>query len=138
MKLILSTLATLLILAGSALSVELTSVEKGQQIIQDQISAFLEGDAERAFSHAAPQIRAQFKSSDKFITMVKRGYQPLFLPHDFKFTKNKLIENTQYQELIVTGENGKRWRAGYSLKLQADGSWKIIGVILAKLNGDSI
>ncbi len=115
-----------------------SALDEAQRIISDQISAFLEGDDERAFSHAAPIIRRTFKSQDKFITMVRRGYLPLFQPNTFRFTQSKIAGETVYQELIVTGENGDKWRAGYFLKLQDDGNWKIVGVVLKALEGDAI
>ena len=115
-----------------------SSLNAAQRIISDQISAFLEGDDARAFSHAAPIIRQTFITPDKFIAMVKRGYQPLFQPNTFRFTQSKIAEKTLYQELIVTGNKGGKWQAGYSLKLQEDGSWKIVGVILKPLAGDAI
>ena len=115
-----------------------TAIVSAQKIISDQISAFLEGDEARAFSHAAPQIRQLFTTPEKFIAMVKKGYMPLFLPNSFRFTKNKQVNGIFYQELIVTGESGKKWQAGYSLKMQVDGDWKITGVLLQVLGGDAI
>ncbi len=115
-----------------------SALNAAQRIISDQISAFLDGDDERAFSHAAPLIRQTFKSPDKFITMVRRGYLPLFQPNTFRFTQSKIVGKILYQELIVTGNKGGKWRAGYSLKLQDDGSWKIVGVVLKVLEGDAI
>ena len=115
-----------------------STLNAAKRIISDQISAFLDGDKARAFSHAAPLIRRTFITPDKFIAMVKRGYLPLFQPNVFRFTQSKLVGNTLYQELIVTGEKGGKWRAVYSLKLQEDGNWKIIGVVLKALAGDAI
>lgn len=136
---ILHIVITLLILSGSqSLAQTDGSITSAQKIISDQISAFLEGDNARAFSHAAPQIKNLFTTPDKFITMVKRGYQPLFLPNSYRFTKNKFKDGNLYQELIVTGEGGKKWRAGYSLKLQGNDEWKIVGVLLQVLGGDAI
>ena len=135
----LATIIALFVLTTFNAHAEDTSaLNTAQRIISDQISAFLEGDDARAFSHAAPIIRQTFNSPEKFIAMVKRGYLPLFQPNTFRFTQSKIAGKTLFQELNVTGDKGGKWKAGYSLKLQEDGSWKIIGVVLKALAGDAI
>lgn len=132
----------LLLVASNSVHAEsrdkISDINAVQGVISDQISAFLEGDSSRAFAHAAPIIRQRFKSAERFIQMVKSGYQPLFLPNNFRFTKHNLVDQVLYQELIVTGDNGGKWRAGYALKQQEDGTWKILSVVLQPLPGDAI
>lgn len=106
-----------------------------QSVIEDQISAFQSKDYDRAFSHAAPTIKQIFKTSDRFIGMVKKGYQPLYNPDSYAFSRNLEQGGSVYQEVLVTDQNGKQWQAVYTLKKQADGSWKITGVKMEPSQG---
>jgi len=123
---------------SSAFAQESNQTSSAQKVISDQISAFLEGDDARAFSHAAPSIRRFFGSAENFLNMVRGGYRPLYMPSDFRFGKSQLNEGTLFQELIATDEAGKKWQAIYSLRQQSDGSWKITGVTMNPLGGSSI
>ena len=108
-----------------------------QGVISDQIAAFKSGDSERAYSHAAPNVKIVFPTADRFIAMVQTGYTPLYNPDSFVFGRNALIGEQIHQELIVTDHAGKQWQAVYSLQLQGDGSWRITGVKLNPYSGAS-
>ena len=106
-----------------------------QNVIRDQITAFQSRDHDRAFSHAAPVIRNIFKTTDRFIGMVKGGYLPLYDPENYIFGRNIEIGGKIHQELIVTDQSGKQWQAVYTLQKQPDGSWKITGVKMDPYQG---
>ena len=106
-----------------------------QEVIRDQIDAFRSADHDRAFSHAAPAIRNIFKTTDRFIGMVKGGYQPLYNPDSYIFGRNFNLDGTIHQEVIATDRNGRQWQAVYTLKQQEDGSWKITGVKMEPYRG---
>ena len=109
-----------------------------QRVIADQIDAFKSGDHERAFSHAAPGIRSAFGSPDNFVGMVKRGYMPVFDPQQFSFGRYSERGGTLYQEVLVTGPQGKEWVALYTLRRHPDGSLRITGVRIAKSDGFAV
>lgn len=106
-----------------------------QSVIEDQINAFQSKDYERAFSHAAPTIKQIFKTTDRFIGMVKNGYEPLYNPDSYAFSRSIEQGGSVYQEVIVTDKAGKQWQAVYTLKQQDDGSWKITGVKMEPTQG---
>ena len=106
-----------------------------QSVIEDQINAFQAKDYDRAFSHAAPTIKQIFKTTDRFVSMVKNGYQPLYNPDSYAFSRSIEQGGSVYQEVIVTDKNGKQWQAVYTLKQQEDGSWKITGVKMEPTQG---
>lgn len=106
-----------------------------QSVIEDQINAFQAKDYDRAFSHAAPTIKQIFKTTDRFVGMVKNGYQPLYNPDSYAFSRSIEQGGSVYQEVIVTDKNGKQWQAVYTLKQQEDGSWKITGVKMEPTQG---
>ncbi len=114
-----------------------TDQTETQAVISDQISAFQSSEFDRAFSHAAPNIRSVFKTADRFISMVKGGYQPLFNPDFYSFGRNTFLYGEIYQEVLATDQNGKQWQAVYTLKKQPDGSWKITGVKMEPYKGAS-
>ncbi len=113
-----------------------TSATRG--VIEDQIKAFQSGDGERAFGHAAPNIRNVFGSVERFLSMVQSGYPSLYNPQEYNFGRNALISGQVYQELLVTDGDGKQWQAVYTLQRQEDGSWKITGVKMNPYKGVSV
>ncbi len=108
-----------------------------QSVVRDQLEAFKARDHERAYSHAAPNIRGYFDTVDKFTSMVSRGYDPIYNSEGHVFGRNTVINNEIYQEVIITDTAGKQWQAVYTLKQQEDGSWKITGVKLNPYKGAS-
>lgn len=107
-------------------------VEGSRLIIQKQIEAFLNDDAEAAYAFAAPGIRARYPDKDAFFAMVKKSYQPVYHPGNFAFGRSKNIENGAMilHEVLIEGEDGKDWKAVYQLLRQPDGGYKIGGVII--------
>ncbi|ENN87105.1 hypothetical protein RHSP_67477 [Rhizobium freirei PRF 81] len=105
-------------------------VQTAQALIQAQIGAFLHNDAAAAYSFAAPGIKALFPDKDSFFAMVKKTYQPVYHPGNYAFGKSRAIDNgaVVYQELMITGTDGKDWTAIYQITRQPDGSYKINGV----------
>lgn len=103
-----------------------------QSVISGQINAFKARDHERAFSYAAPSLQGIFKTTDRFIGMVKGGYGAIYGARGWSYGRNRLVSDKLYQEVIVTGPAGGDWLALYTLTKQADGTWKISGVQLKK------
>jgi hypothetical protein len=101
-----------------------------QAMIQQQIQAFLHNDPATAYSFAAPGIKALFPDKDAFFAMVKKTYEPVYHPGNYAFGRNKSIDDgaVVYQEVLITGTDGKDWSAIYQVTRQPDGSYKINGV----------
>lgn len=107
-------------------------VESAQSIIRAQIRAFLEDDAETAYSFASSGIREKFPDKLVFFKMVKQSYQHLYRPGNFAFGRSKLVGKDVIQEVLIVGSDGKDWTAIYELVPQADGSYKINGVVMVQ------
>ncbi|MFD0917928.1 DUF4864 domain-containing protein [Pseudahrensia aquimaris] len=103
---------------------------QGQAIIDGQFKAFRSRDHQQAFGYAAPTLQQVFGSTDRFIGMVKNGYGAIYDAKQWKFGRSRMKDGDLYQEVFVSGPNGKEWKALYTLRKQADGSWKIGGVRL--------
>ncbi|MGO4565702.1 DUF4864 domain-containing protein [Rhizobium sp. 2YAF20] len=120
-----------LALLASLLSVQAEDpLQATQATIQKQIQAFLHDDADAAYSFAAPGIKALFPDKEAFFAMVKKSYEPVYHPGNYAFGRSKSIDDgaTIYQEVLITGSDGKDWSAIYQVTRQPDGSYKINGV----------
>ena len=107
-------------------------------IIQDQLESFKRDDGARAFSYASPALQTMFGSQERFMAMVKQGYQPVYRPRsytlgEFKDTPEGTSLSVQIQDL-----EGKDWVAIYTLEQQPDGTWRISGCYLAKAPGQQV
>ncbi|KQR67792.1 hypothetical protein ASG25_00010 [Rhizobium sp. Leaf384] len=118
--------AVVLVSASQGLAAE--PVDTARSVIGQQIEAFLNDDAAKAYSFASPQIKGLFPSEALFFEMVKRGYRPVYRPGNYAYGRSKVDGTTVVQEVLISGPDGKDWTALYSLTLQPDGSYKINGV----------
>ncbi len=138
MRSVLTTVFASLLFATAAMAQD--GLSTARDIIEKQISAFLNDDIETAYSFAAAGIKAAYPDPRFFVEMVKRNYGPVYRPGNYAFGRGVLGTdgNTIAQELLITGPRGKDWRAVYVLEKQADGAFRITGVRLSKLSGSAI
>lgn len=122
----------------SAQNIEKTDEIEAQRVILDQLSAFIENDGIRAYSHAAPSIKKIFPNPEQFMAMVERGYGAIFRSTTYDFGRNRVENGNIYQELILTGERGITWESVYALSKQDDGSWKIMGVQMRRSENSTL
>lgn len=102
-----------------------------QDVIGAQIEAFRAKEHAEAFSHAAPQIQLMFRNQERFASMVQRGYAPIYGAQSWRFGRSKPDgKDTMYQEVMLTGPDGRSWVALYTMRRSKDGTWKIAGVRL--------
>jgi len=104
-----------------------------KSFIDSQLKAFLADDGALAYSFAAPMIKDIFPDPEAFMSMVKRGYQPVYRPKDYSFLELKETQMGLTQTVQITDSMGELWNAVYRMEKQPDGSWKISGVWLFKL-----
>lgn len=105
-------------------------LETTRTLIEEQINAFLHDDAEKAYSFAAPAIKALYPDKERFFAMVKKSYGPVYHPGNYAFGRSKSIDDGAiiYHEVLITGRDGKDWTALYQLARQPGGDYKINGV----------
>ncbi|WP_018239832.1 DUF4864 domain-containing protein [Ensifer sp. BR816] len=125
-------IALCLLLALSAERALADPVDTARSVIRAQIQAFLDDDAETAYSFASPGIREKFPDRLVFFEMVKKSYQHLYRPGNFAFGRSKLVGKEVVQEVLIVGSDGKDWTAIYELVPQPDGSYKINGVLMVQ------
>jgi hypothetical protein len=99
-------------------------------IIERQIEAFRRDDGAAAFGFASPAIQRQFGTPENFLSMVRRGYAPVYRPQDVAFGPLVTIEGRIVQRVTVVGPDGRPVLALYIMEQQPDGTWRINGCIL--------
>lgn len=127
-------------LVGALLDARAAEVSKGdaqkvREVIQAQLAAFAADDAERAFSYAAPAIREQFGSPERFIAMVRQGYPVVFRPASVTFLRPDWVDGQLLQAVQMTDAAGAMWLAVYHLQRQPDRSWRISGCEVVQNEG---
>jgi hypothetical protein len=105
-------------------------VATAQTIIRSQEQAFARDDAAAAYSYAAPAIHATFPDADLFLSMVRRGYAPVYRHKSFEFGAGRAADGKIAQTVRIIDADGNPWDALYTLEQQPDGSLKITGCVL--------
>ena len=108
-----------------------------QSIIESQIQAFLDENAELAYSYAAPLIKMKFNSPQEFMYMVRNYYEPVYNPKQFQFLDAKYFEGAIFHQLQVISQKNESFLATYSL-IQDEGKWKISGCAVYPMQKQSI
>ncbi len=129
-----TTLAMAMIASRPAAAAPLSGQEAKdvRAVVEAQLRAMAAGDAERAFSYAAPAIRAQFGDAQRFMAMVAGSYPIVIKPAAtvfFQPTRDAGGDVLQVVQLRDTA--GKLWRASYLLARQPDSQWRIAGCVVA-------
>ena len=128
-------LAALLLVASVAQADELAKLPAAdqqaiQQVIANQIDAFRHDDDGRAFGYASPGIQFMFGSPERFVSMVREGYQPVYHPRSMAFGDLLVVDGNLVQELAVIGPDGAPHLARYVMEHEQDGTWRIDGCVL--------
>jgi hypothetical protein len=109
-----------------------------QTVISDQIAAFRRDDSAAAYTLAAPGILGLFPTADEFMDMVKHAYQPVYRPQSVAYGPLKDGPDGPEQQLFITGPDGRRYIATYTLERQPDGTWLIGGCVLTRDSSPAI
>jgi hypothetical protein len=103
-----------------------------EKTIRDQLDAFVREDADRAFGFAAPDIQRMFGSSDNFMQMVREHYEPVYRATGVQFERLAQVDGQWVQTVRLTDDEGKVWRAFFTMRRQVDRGWKVGGCQLVE------
>ncbi len=103
-----------------------------RSVIAAQLDAFRSGDSARAFSYAAPRIKAKFGTSENFMAMVRAGYPMIFASRKATFMDTIAHSGGVFQKVLVIGDGGGAATAIYEMQRQPDGVWLINGCALVR------
>ncbi len=112
-----------------------------RQVVEAQLDALAADDAERAFSYAAPSIRAQFGDAETFMGMVRGGYPMVLRPTTVSFFLAQAVDGaktTVSQPVHLRDRDGRLWLATYVLERQAGMGWRINGCVVVADSGQSL
>ena len=101
-----------------------------RDVIQAQLDAFRDDEDELAFSYAAPAIRAQFKTAENFMRMVKTGYPAVYRPASVAFVDTSVEDGVPVQVVQFSDGAGAVWIGIYTMQRQPDKCWKVNGCVL--------
>jgi Domain of unknown function (DUF4864) len=106
---------------------------ESRAVIERQIEAFRHDDGAAAFAFASPGLQAIFQDQDRFMGMVKNGYQPVYRPRNYAFAGIAETDSGLTATLSIEDQDGHAWTAIYTLEKQPDGSWKITSCRLERV-----
>ena len=108
-----------------------------QDIIESQIQAFQNKNAELAYSFASPMIKLRFNNPQEFMSMVKSYYEPVYNPKQYYFIDSKYFEGSIYHQLQIISQSNMSYLATYSL-IKDENEWKISGCSVMPTMQESI
>lgn len=132
--------AAWLALAGAGVqAAELASQDRQaiRAVIESQLAAFARDDAAAAFAYAAPAIKAQIGTAERFMAMVRGAYAPVYRPRRVVFAELDTSGALPVQVVQIEGPRGGAFLAHYPMQRQADGGWLIAGCYLVPAPGES-
>lgn len=104
-----------------------------RSVIEAQLQAFQNDDAEAAFGFASPSIREVFSTAKNFIQMVQQSYPAVYRPRSVIFEALTNLQGVPAQPVLLLSEAGVPVRALYLMEKQPDHSWKISGCYLTSV-----
>lgn len=106
-----------------------------RDVIRDQIQAMQSIQAERAFGHVAPAVKARFGSADRFLFMMARFYTPVLKTKQVLF--DGLVETGKHpiQRAFVSDDKKRQWLVLFTMERQTDGFWKVRDTALIRAPG---
>ncbi len=116
----------------AAPAVSAADAKAARAVIEAQLAAFAADDADKAFSYAAPGIRAMFVTAERFLAMVRQGYPVVHRPASVTFLGPEWIDDKLIQRVQMTDRAGAPWMVVYELERQADRSWRIAACVAAR------
>jgi hypothetical protein len=106
-----------------------------REVVSQQLDAFKRDDAKGAFALATAGIRAKFGSPEVFMEMVRSGYPAVYRPKSVQFDPPEMVGGAVIQPVRLTDAEGRAWLALYPMLRLPDGTWRIDGCQLARLQG---
>ena len=125
-----------LILGGGALSQQTdhSAEMPWQAVIDAQLEAFRNGEADAAFGFAARGFHEHYSDSSAFVTDIRQGgYAPLLDSRAHSFGRFQIEGDLVRQIVTLQGPDQIVYQAFYTLE-QEEAGWRVLGVVLHKQN----
>lgn len=135
---VFATLLACMSAPAAAQAVSAADARAARSVVAAQLDAFANDDAERAFSYAAPAIRATFGSPERFLAMVRAGYPAVYRAASVTFLVPLRVHGELVQGVHLTDAEGALWLATYYLERQQDGTLRIKGCDVQPASGRTV
>ncbi|KIC38279.1 DUF4864 domain-containing protein [Leisingera sp. ANG-M7] len=106
-------------------------------VIGSQFEAFLNNDAETAFTYASPDIRRIFGTPERFGEMVQQGYPMVWRPAEVRYLDLREVAGSLWQRVMITDQSGAVHLLDYQM-VNLESGWKINAVHLLQGQADSV
>ncbi len=133
-------IAALMLVAMPAHAQELSASDAQQirAVIEAQLAAFAADDAGRALSYAAPDIRARYRESERFLNMVREHYPVVYRPASVGFLPPEADGDEVFQAVEMSDGDGTLWIAIYRMGRFEEYRWRIMGCRVVTGEGRAI
>jgi hypothetical protein len=121
-----------------AQQIDKADVQEIHAVVQAQLEAFAEDDAEKAFELATASTKLLLGTPDNLLWLVKTQYPPVYRHRYAIFLAPEMVDGDPHQIVRLTDRDNLVWVAVYKLKREQDGSWKIDGCTLFETNSISV
>jgi hypothetical protein len=113
-----------LVVLGTAAQAQDATIE---DVITDQLQAFVDRDIAGAWEHASPMIQGMFGTPENFGMMVRNGYPMVWDNSDVRFLDRTEFQSRTRQEVQIQGPQGLFYILDYQMIETPDG-WRINSV----------
>jgi hypothetical protein len=107
-------------------------------VIEKQLAAFADDNAEQAFALASPKIQDMFITARNFMDMVRISYPVVYRPGGLIFQVPYWEDDEVWQTVEMRDAQGADWTAIYTLLRQTNGVWRINGCVLRRGLGQAV
>jgi hypothetical protein len=109
-----------------------------QSVIQLQLRAVMQEDAEMAFSFASASSQDELGSPADFMDLIRHDFPMMYRYRQVHFDEYDIDVNHATQIVHFTDENNAVWIGVYRMMRDKDGTWKIAGCQLFETASISI
>ncbi|MES2536040.1 MAG: DUF4864 domain-containing protein [Pseudomonadota bacterium] len=138
LSLLMGLLAPLATCGASAEEVAAPDAQEIHALVQEQLEAFANDDAEKAFDLTTDSAREQLGSADDFLLMIKTEYPAIYRHRRALFSVAESVAGNTFQIVRLTDGENNVWLAIYQVERESNGRWKIDGCILVATSSVSI
>lgn len=111
---------------------------ESQAVIEAQLKAFQENDAQRAFAYASPSVQRVFGDAGTFLSMVRRDYDVVYRPASVRFVGFERNGRQVAHSVQMIDQSRVLWNVYYLLEKLPEGGWRIFSCDIEKAATDLI
>lgn len=108
------------------------------RVVQSQLNAFADDDAERAYGLATLATQSLAGTPHELLRIIKQRFTPIYRHRHALFSEPEIIGAHALQVVQLTDHDDLVWIAIYEVEREEDGSWKVDGCRLFETNNQSI